>query len=420
MAGKKVICLIAVLAVVAVTGLLARPAAAVTPLYTAFLIADQSADITSSSLAYNSTDHVYLAVWCHHQANGVGVFARTISETGVLGSIYPVSDTSADANRCDPDVAYDPNHNNFLVVWQLQQGANFNVHGRLFYPGTLLGNDISFSDSYSSSATPPAVSFANTSDEFLVVWSLWSGAPSSIIGQRLTYDGVKLGGNLVIAPGHDTLSNYDPDIAYNISRNEYLLVYTRLDTNAPGGPNKDIFGWRLTHDVIKLGSELEIAFYTPQENNPSVAALPTAAPESGRYLVAYQITYDIGDSDIWSQVVYGDGTVTPQLVIQGTNAFETLPAVAASPSGRNFLVTWTSSPAPDHIFTNILASTVSLQNVVSPVRYLGGFFAGSSSVVAGRQGDFLSAADDITLFGNRDLYGRLLGNRIFLPVTVKH
>jgi len=152
-------------------------------------------------------------------------------------------------------------------------GSSFTVQGRLFSPGSYLGSDITFSDLVSSAATSPAVDYAYTSDEFLVVWAYWTtGVNSTIISQRITYAGEKIRANINIAQGHDTVSDYDPDLANNIARNECLA---------------------------------------------------------------------------------------------------------------------------------------------------GGFFADNSSVAAGRSGDYLAAADDITLLGNRELYGWLLGNRNYIPQIYK-
>jgi hypothetical protein len=158
-----------------------------------------------------------------------------------------------------------------------------------------------------------------------------------------------------------------------------------------------------------------------------VAALPTAAPESGRYLVAYQTDFFDSnhnniDNDIWGQIVFGDGTIMypgAYLVIEGTEAHETMPAVASSPTSHDFLVTWTAAYAPDFIITSIEARTVYPNASKLSTNWAGGFFAYNSSVAAGRGGDYLAAADDISLFGNRDLYGRFFGNRIYLPQIFK-
>jgi len=427
MFAKKAVFLLAILGILALVGATLSPANAASPLYTPFLISDQAADITHSAVAYNSQDHNYLVVWCHQQAGSTGVYARTVSEKGQLGAVYPVSDTTGDANRCDPDVAYASKHNRYLVVWQQQSGTNFTVHGRLFYPGTYLGSDITFSDLASSAYTPPAVDYAYSSDEFLVVWAHWGGPPSSIISQRITYDGLKEGANITIMEGHDTISAYDPDLAYNLSRNENLVAYTRLDTNATGGPNKDIFGWRLTHDQLKFNNELQISYLTPDELHPSVAALPSDMPEGGRYMVAYQVdfhdtSHNYLDSDTWGQIVTGDGTVMfpgAYFVIQGTEAHETMPAIASGLNARDFLATWTAAYPPDYVFSNIVSRTINKYGTRQAANGLGGFFANNSSVASGRGGDYLAAADDVTLFGNRDLYGMLLGNRVYLPQIKK-
>ncbi len=418
MSARKALFLIAILSILVLIGLTPAPVRAASPLYGVFLISDQAADITHSAIAYNTKDHNYLVVWCHQQAGSVGVFARTISETGQLGAVYPVSDTSGSADRCDPDVAYNSKQDNYLVVWQQKVGANFTVHGRVFSPGAILGSDITISNNASSAATPPSVDYADTADEFLVVWAYWSsGVNSSILSQRISYVGGAIGANFIVSQGLNSLSAYDPDVAYNLARNEYLVVYTRLDTNAQGGPNKDIFGYRLTYDEVKLGSEIQIAYFTPQELHPVVAALPTAAPESGRYLVAYQITYSTGDSDLWGRIVAGDGTpLAPgNIVIQGTEAYETVPAIACSQAGRSFLVTWKAAYPPSYAFPGIMARTVNPDGTSLAPTWLGGVFADIPSVAAGRGGEYLVAAEDTTLFGNRDLYGRLMGNRNYIP-----
>ena len=427
MSAKKPLTLLTLLGILILSGSTPGAVKAASPLYNVFLIADQAADITHSAIAYNTQDHNYLVVWCHQQAGSVGVFARTVSEIGQLGSVYPVSDTTGEADRCDPDVTYDTQHNRYLVVWQQKTGTSFTVHGKLFAPGSYLGSDIIFSDQASNAATPPAVDYAYTSNEFLVVWAFWSGAPSGITSQRVSFDGVKLYGNINLVVGQGSVSAYDPDLAYNVARNEYLLVFTRLDTSAPGGPNKDIFGWRLSHDQQKLGIELEISYLTPQEHSPAVAALPTTSPESGRYMVAYQVDFldenrNFIDDDIWGQIVLGDGTIMfpgAYFVIQGTDAFESDPAITSSQASKDFLVTWTASPTPDHLFKGIGARTVNKDGSKLPANWLGGVFADYSSVAAGRGGDYLVAAEDTTLFGNRDLYGRLLGNRTYIPQVRK-
>ena len=423
MSAKKVHSILAILGTLILIGLTPGTASAASPLYTPFLISDQAADITHSAIAYNSNNHLYLVVWCHQQAGSTAVFGRTVSEKGQLGPVYPISETTGEANRCDPDVAYDSKHNNYLVVWQQQTGASFTVHGKLFSPGSYLGNDIEINDALnvSNAATPPAVDYAYTSDEFLVVWAHWAGGNnSSIYSQRVRFDAVKIDGNFIIAQGQGSISAYDPDVAYNLARNEYLVVYTRLDTNAPDGPNKDIFGWRIAYSpggLVKLGSEIFVAYLTQQDHHPAVAALPTPAPESGRYLVAYQMTWnDNSDYDIWGQIVFGDGSLMYDryFSIQSTQAYETMPAVAASQASGNFLVTWTAS-SPPYIFKSIMARTVNPDSTKLADNPLGGFFADYSSVDAGRGGDFLVAAEDTTLFGNRDLYGMLAGNRVFIP-----
>ena len=276
-------CFFSLLAVICVVLLFAQPETSVSagnPITNPFLIADQSASIAHPSLAYNSQSQEYLAVWCQQISGSNTIYARLISKTGQLGTIYPVSSTTDGTDRCNPDVAYDSSHHSYLVVWEEKTGPAFYVVGRLFEPGVSTSSDITFNDNGASNFVQPAVAFASTSNEFLVVWAYQPyGGNYSILAQRLSWSGGKIGGNTTIAPGEGVIYNYDPDLAYNPARNEYLVTWTRQDNGAPGGSNNDVFGSIVTYDLVVLHAFLQIGYFTPQEGHSAAAAIPTPVPD---------------------------------------------------------------------------------------------------------------------------------------------
>jgi hypothetical protein len=394
------------------------------PIDNPFLVVSyaQDAGATYPTLAYNPQNQEYLLVWCHQKAGSVAIYAETISKTGVLSSVYPVSETATDIDRCKPDVAYNSTDHNYLVVWEdVIVGPQFGVHGRVFTPGGALGQEIEINTSDSVTFVYPAVAYSSTSNEFLVVWTNQPyGLNNSIKAQRLSNTGVKLGGNYTVAQGQNQIQNYDPDVAYNPARNEYLVVWTSLDNGAPGGPNKDIFGQIYTHDLIPLGIKLEIGYHTIQEYVPAVAAIQTPAPESGRYMVVWEVLYSNGDHDVWQRIVKGDGSMMDVGIISASYLDERAPAVTGNMHSNFFLVSWNSTYGPAYpLNIGVKACNVTLEGRVFGKDWAGGIKSGMSAVASGPGNQFQVVFEDTTFFANADLFGRFWADRAYVPVIKK-
>lgn len=369
---------------------------------------DLSIGATYPALAYNPQNQEYLLVWCRQQAGSAAIYAMQISKTGVFGAVYPVSETTGTTQRCKPDVAYNTTNHNYLIVWEdIITGPQFYVHGRLFTPGGTLGDEVTFNESGSSNYVFPAVAYSSTSNEFLVVWAAQPyGGNYSILAQRLSNTGVKLGGNYTVDQGHDTTNNYDPDVAYNPSRNEYLIVWTRQSPD-PIDLNRDIFGQILTYDLIPLGGQLEIGYFTIEESVPAVAAIQTPAPESGRYLVTWEVLYDNGDHDIWERIIKGNGSMLEVIGVSASYLDERAPSVAGNMHSNTFLVLWNStSPAPFQSNIQVRSCNVTLQGKVFDRAWVGGIKSEMSAVAPDQGDNFLAVFEDTSIFPN----GAIIGN----------
>ena len=93
-----------------------------------------------------------------------------------------------------------------------------------------------------------------------------------------------------------------PDLTYNVTRNEYLLVWQKV------GSSNDIWAVRLTGDLFQLsGGPFGVAEWPDSEEYPAVAA----CKEADQYLVLWKS--DVGTSganyDIYGRFVTGDGTL---------------------------------------------------------------------------------------------------------------
>jgi len=116
----------------------------------------------------------------------------------------------------------------------------------------------------------------------------------------------------------------------------------------------------------------------------------------------------------------------PYKVIASSTENETNPAVAGSEGAGQFLVTWTRR------LTDPQAPWVSWDLIYGRAVGKGGNFLGGGvhtgglydadhpAVAAGATGDFLIALDDDPSAGNNwDIYGRLWGNRVYVPLVVR-
>lgn len=317
------------------------PAAAVDP-YVGGEIVMSNVDYDSylPSVAYNWKHHEYLVVWHTKWTMGSrDIRAARVSDTGQVLAQFVVYE-HATKDSAQPAVAYDPVNDRYLVVWVFDvfgDGSDWDLYGR-FIPWN--GPSASLNEfaicTWGTHQWNPKVAYGRAVEEFLVVWAneYQDGAlPMYISGRRIkAADGSFPGGtdsDLTIS--HATENRVNPDVTYNLARNEYLVVYDNA---------VDIFGFRLTGDLANnFGGEFGIAGWSSIEIHPAVAACAGA----NQYLVAWQS--DQSDQGAANDAIYArflDGEATPGSVhlIDDTTSPEREPAVACNLSGTQYLVTW--------------------------------------------------------------------------------
>jgi hypothetical protein len=275
----------------------------------------------------------------------------------------------------------------------------------------------------------PAVAYASHADKYLVIWEeTWHPMPlsHSIRAQVLRSWGELEGSDFDISqdPGDGTYRLH-PDLAYNRSRNEYLVAWEQRD---PGNGDYDIRARRVQGNGSPMFPEsFGLVGGVGDELAPAVAAVPTS-PNQGRYLVAFEDHRTPSDVDIRVRLVSGEGSVQniPQDMIAASNEDEKAPAVAGSENGRRFLVTWTryeTDPQAPWVHWELIYSRPigAGGNFLGPGIHTGGRYdSDHSAVSAGAAGDFLVVFDDDPWMANDwDIYGRLWGNRVYVPVQIR-
>ena len=182
---------------------------------------------SNPEIAYNATLDEYLVVWAGRDIRpGLGgeeleIFGQRVSGAGLpigdddfrISDMGPADDAKFQAFA--PAVSYNPDRDEYLVVWQ--------------------GDDLRFT----FSGRPPQITPSLVDDEF------------EIFGQRLTADGTEIGGNdfRISDAGPPADPDFDarrPDVSYSTVTGQYMVVWRARDLSAPMLIDDQIYGQRLT------------------------------------------------------------------------------------------------------------------------------------------------------------------------------
>ena len=192
---------------------------------------DGSKEEVDSAIAYNNQRGEYLVVWYNDRPGNDDIQAQLVSRNGTLigGAFYISAGTGAE--RRYPDVAYNDQLDEYLVVWEHDAGVGPSVYGRrVSATGLVLGaQDIIFASNPSTSVNylQPAIAYSTTSDRYLLVYRYDHG---SMLWQTLMACDIDSdAGNYnpsfeILACGTPDLPE-QPDVAYNHSRNEFLVTW---------------------------------------------------------------------------------------------------------------------------------------------------------------------------------------------------
>ena len=193
---------------------------------TAAPITMQANDQLVPRAAYGSAIGEYLVAWEHeYSASDHDIYARRVDGAGTpLGGEIAV--TVSTAFQLNPDLAYNPAYNEYLVVWEEEYSAtDHDIRAwRVSANGERVGGEIVVADT-GVIESHPAVAYNPSRGEFLVVWEHLSGSEEvahfDIYAQRLHPEGLHIGNPIVIA--NSELQEQHPAVADDGS--DYLVVW---------------------------------------------------------------------------------------------------------------------------------------------------------------------------------------------------
>ncbi|MEM7393166.1 MAG: GEVED domain-containing protein, partial [Verrucomicrobiota bacterium] len=351
------------------------------------------------SVAWNSGNNEYLVTWYgdHDVApltdNDFEIFGQRLSNTGGLaGSMIRISQMGPDGTNIyqasTPDVTYNETRNEYMVVWRAEDNTppvvdgEFEIYGQRIsgVNGALAGSRIrvSFQGNEAetntttrrrSFATEGKVAWSSVDDQYLVIWygdsddnpPLVDGE-FEVFGQWIEGDGTLTSTNFVISDmgprGTNTFRAANPDLTYNTTDNQFLVVWYGDDDTAPLVDNEnEIFG-----AIVNAGGGLAVpTFRISQMGDPAVTSFVGINPvvawnaDLHSYLVAWYGDNLVDNKiEIFGQSLSAAGAeLGGDVVIGGSgededDGFDQFNPAVAYGNGR-YLVTWrgdSDAPAP--------------------------------------------------------------------------
>ena len=324
-----------------------------------------------------------------------------VAAADLAGAVYPVtidpeigandfriSDMGTDGDPAfdasNPAVAYNAIADEYLVVWQgdddsgLLVDDEFEIYGQRIdaATGAKLFNNFRISNmgmldgDTDFGASNPAVAWNEAENEYLVVWRGDDDTGAlvddefEIYGQLLDgATGNEIGTDFRISDaGTDGNTNFfssDPAVVWNVTDNEYLVVWSSNDGAAPWINGEEIFGQRINAAAAEVGvNDFRISDMGPDGAIALYRATDPAVAWNAmdnEYLVVWRGDDDTGLLVDDEYEIYGQRINAATGGEVGTNDFRisdmgmmdndtdfgaTMPAVAWNATDNEYLVVW--------------------------------------------------------------------------------
>jgi hypothetical protein len=369
------------------------------------------------AVSYSPDREEYLVAWVKDRDYNDEIRAQRVTASGMLaGDPFFVAAGPA-GDRWGPHVTYDIQRGEYLVVYGLQTSSTYELHAQpVKAEGGVTGTDTTVVAV--GSPIEGAVAYSPVSDKYLVVWVQSATNATEMLGQVLNSDGTKSGTPSSIRKVQWPDGIGSLDVAYNRSRNEYLVVWEEW------GGDTDLYGRRVQGNGTPMQPDsITITALSGHQQWPAVAAMPTE-PNKGQYLVVWR--EEIGGpntGEIWARRVSGEGnTEGGYFRITDDTDDEVWVDVAASEQDHQYLVVTNRylTAGPDKVWV-LQGRKVSLDGeLVGREAWIEGYIIGRLGVASGLGTDFLIAFEDETPTTSKAIYGHLWGNfRVYLPLVVR-
>jgi hypothetical protein len=309
------------------------------------------ADEAEPAVAFDPTRYQYLVVWTDKRLYDVGeIYGRLLAADGTpLTGDFRVSRVSEWGAQFSPAVAFNPDANEYLVVWVDSRNygtllRGWDIYGRrVSAEGDPQGKDILISGPNADHEdNSPAVAYSPAAGTYLVVWADKRGYPVSdtdIYGRRVGGDGKPIGNDRRISGRSALGDEWFPSVAYNTADQEFLVVWT--DYRAPEGR---AYGRRVAPDLTFPAREFRISSRAAEVSYFADVAYD---PDLNQYLVAWKDrrNFAVSQTDTYAVRLNAAG------VRQGRDrplstavGFEDQPSVTYQTVNDRFFIVWKAHP----------------------------------------------------------------------------
>ena len=298
---------------------------------------------TNPDLAYDPVNNRYLMVYQRSMIESSldEIWGRFIDADGKQGTEFPISEV----DKCyNPKVAYNPENDTFLVIWYYEE--DYLIYAQILdeegNPYGELGNFAVWPET-ENGQNGPAVAANTSNGDYLIAWHEQVGENNEgceIFGRLLGKEGNPVEPyegrlDLVSMPEDQE----EPVLAYSSAGDQYLLVFSDTIDHK----DFDVKGLMFDSEgepIQEIEQILEIAVGDFNQYVPALAADDT----NERFLVVWEECYGEepynGINNIYGCFIDIDGTLGEKFPVYESEEHQCAPIVAYNSVDGTYMVVW--------------------------------------------------------------------------------
>ncbi len=260
-------------------------------------------------------------------------FTQIVNAQSIIKDDFLVNDDDGTAHQNYPSISMDA-AGNFIIVWRDFRNGNGDIYYQRYNNvGTALEVNKKVNDDTESASQGYTSISMDGAGNYVIVWDddRYTNYDTDIYYQRYTSTGAALGVNTKVNHDIDSVKQWDPTIAMDITGN-YVVVWVD-ERNG----NSDIYLQRFTSTGAALGVNTKV-------NDDGINADQVSPSISMDALGNFVITWQDFRNSNWD-VYYqrytdtGTGLGTNTKVNDDVNEFQYYPSISMDASG-NFIIVW--------------------------------------------------------------------------------
>lgn len=284
------------------------------------------------SVAYNTNYREFLVTWHEHNEDDFGrsIYGRRVDIFGnLIGAAFPIFSVT-DKSYSQSDIVYIPKHNAYWIASIEEINFEANIWVKLInWKGETISQKKVKSGIESPGFPTLAMAYDNQGDRVMIVYENRLSASNHVIGAIClkAADGGKCGEKDISSSSTKRLRA--PDIAFNPTKNDYLILYTEFGGEGDG----NIKGKFCKPDLSSCKAEVSITIPGyPWQDCPMLAAGPD------EFFTTWWERYGTDSEAAWGRRIEGDGSTESFINLSPTGPRYGCPYPVYGDTGRYLVV----------------------------------------------------------------------------------